>query len=284
METSDPDDFLTLILLLGHPRVRLKAVTLTPGTPEQVGLVRRALSWFERDIPVGAYNLDHPKQCVSAWHHKTYGAIAPSRDALPGAEVLRAACDEGTTLITGAPLKNLGAAMRADAAGAPFRAARLVAQGGFAGANLVPPERQLEKFKGLVTCPSFNLNGDPKAALEAQSYPGFGIRRFVSKNVCHGVVYDAALHERVGALKERSRSLGLIWQGMDSYLRRRPEGKLLHDPLAACCSIDEAIGTWAEVEIYRERGEWGARATPGSGTWIIVDYDHERFVSVLTEY
>ena len=43
METSDPDDFMTLLLLLGHPRVDLRAVTITPGTPEQVGLVRWAL-------------------------------------------------------------------------------------------------------------------------------------------------------------------------------------------------------------------------------------------------
>ena len=30
METGDPDDFLTLVLLAGHPRVDLKAVTITP--------------------------------------------------------------------------------------------------------------------------------------------------------------------------------------------------------------------------------------------------------------
>jgi pyrimidine-specific ribonucleoside hydrolase len=27
METGDPDDFLTLLLLLGHPRVRLRVLT-----------------------------------------------------------------------------------------------------------------------------------------------------------------------------------------------------------------------------------------------------------------
>ena len=59
METGDPDDFLTLLLLLGHPQVNLKAVTVTPGTPDQVGLVRQALAWFGREIPVGAHNLDH---------------------------------------------------------------------------------------------------------------------------------------------------------------------------------------------------------------------------------
>lgn len=68
METSDPDDFLTLLLLIGHPKVNLKAVTVTPGTPDQIGLVRRVLNeWFDLNIPVGAYNIEHNKECVSGW-------------------------------------------------------------------------------------------------------------------------------------------------------------------------------------------------------------------------
>jgi pyrimidine-specific ribonucleoside hydrolase len=283
METQDPDDFLTLLLLLGHPAVRLKAVTVTPGSPQQVGLVRRALAWFDRDLPVGAYDLDHPKPCISPWHYAAYGLAPPSRDAEPGPEVLLRRCDETTTLLTGAPLKNLGAALRlAEQEGRTFRLGRWVAQGGFAGAGVVPPERQLEQFRGKATCPTYNLNGDPKAALAALAAPGIAVRRLVSKNVCHGVRYDRQMHSRFEALKGRSRSLGLIWQGMDVYLSKEPEGKKFHDPLAACCAIDEAVGTWAEVELYREKGEWGARPSPGSGTWIITGYDPERFVSTLT--
>lgn len=85
----------------------------------------------------------------------------------------------------------------------------------------------------------------------------------------------------VGALRERSRSLELIWQGMAVYLAKTPAGKKFHDPLAACCAIDERVGTWAEVELYRERGEWGARLAPGSSTRIITGHDPERFLEVL---
>src|SRR5262249_26718693 len=140
METQDPDDFLTLLLLLGHPQVNLKAVTITPGSAHQVGLVRRALGWFGKDLPVGANNLDHPKPCVSSWHYRAYGEVPPSREAEPGGEVLRRSCDENTTLITGAPLKNPGAALRLG--GDSFRLGRWVAQGGFAGEGVVPRERQ----------------------------------------------------------------------------------------------------------------------------------------------
>jgi pyrimidine-specific ribonucleoside hydrolase len=282
METSDPDDFLTLLLLLDHPSVDLRAITITPGSPDQVGLVRTAVSWFGRTLPIGVFRIDPTKAAVSRWHTDAYGPMVPSVDAEVGAEVLLAQCNAHTTLLTGAPLKNLGAAMQlAEARGQVLRIGRLVAQGGFAGEGVVPAAKQLAKFKGVITCPSFNLNGDPQAALAALVYPGITVRRFVSKNVCHGVIYDQELHAVFAAAREQRRSLELIWRGMDHYLRTKPTGKAFHDPLAACCAIDETIGTWAEVEIYRSRGEWGARPLPGSNTWIIVDYDHARFVQTL---
>ncbi len=278
METGDPDDFLTLLLLLDHPGVDLVAVTITPGTPAQVGLVRRALEWFGRaDLPVGAHDLDHAKPCVSSWHEETFGPWTPSRDAAPGHEVLRAVCDDATTLLTGAPLKNLGAALREGG----LRLGRWVAQGGFAGEGVVLPERQLPKFRGRRTCPTYNFNGAPRAALAALDSPAIGERRLVSKNVCHGVAYDAALHERLGAVKHHRRSLGLVWDAMARYLARTPGGKLFHDPLAACCALDPAIGEWAEVHVFRERGEWGAEPQAGTNTWIITGYDHERFLRTL---
>ncbi|MBZ5708684.1 nucleoside hydrolase [Nannocystis pusilla] len=281
METSDPDDFLTLLMLLGHPRVDLRAVTVTPGTAEQVGVVRWALRELGRDdIPVGAYDLGRDKPCVSQWHYDAYGAIAPSRDAEPGPELLRRALRPGVTLVTGAALKNLGGVIRGPHAD-EFVLDRLVVQGGFAGEGVVPAERQLEKFRGLVTCPSFNLNGDPKAVLAALAHPGIRSRRFVSKNVCHGVVYDAGVHAQVTELRQRSASLALIWRGMDHYLRKHPAGKIIHDPLAACCAIDGSIGAWAEVEVYRAKGEWGARLAEGTRTFIIVDYDRPRFLATF---
>jgi pyrimidine-specific ribonucleoside hydrolase len=147
---------------------------------------------------------------------------------------------------------------------------------------VVPRDRQLDKFKGMTTCPTYNLNGDPASALEVLGFPGVGIRRFVSKNVCHGVWYDREMHLRFEAVKDKSLSHRLIWKGMDAYLSRQPAGKKFHDPLTACCAIDESIGTWAEVQLYREKGAWGARLSPGSRTWIITDYDHDKFVQTLT--
>lgn len=284
METDDPDDFLTLIWLLGQPRVCLRAVTVVPGSPEQVGLVRAALGWFGADVPVGVFNPRPEKPAVSPWHRAAYGALPPAPADAPGYELLLGCVTPATTVLVGGPLRNLQAAIQqAQASGRPFTPARLVVQGGFAGVELVPPERQLERFRGLRTAVSHNLSKHPGSALAALGYPGCPERRLVSKNVCHRARYDAALHARVGALRARSQALDLIWRGMQVYLAERPEGKLLHDPLAACCALDPDIAAWAEVELYRERGEWGARPASGSRTWISVDYDPARFEALLLD-
>jgi inosine-uridine nucleoside N-ribohydrolase len=344
METGDPDDFITLLLLLGHPQVNLRGVTITPGTPDQVGVVRAALAWFGRSIPVGSFNIDHQPPsggaCVSSWHYKAFGEMPPSRDAVPGPDLLRELCNASTTLVTGGPLKNLGAAIRRPG----FTLGRLVVQGGFAGEGVVPPERQLAKFRGLVTCPTYNLNGDPSSALAVLACREIAAKRFVSKNVCHGVLYDAKLHAHVASLRDRSKSLELIWRGMETLHDKTPlrnaeitsaivrlvgadkqlatmpladalaraaastldlvavstddvpvcrllpaetvdrSAKKFHDPLAACCAIDESIATWAEVELFRTHGEWGARLSPGSGVHIITDYDRAKFVATLTAH
>jgi pyrimidine-specific ribonucleoside hydrolase len=64
------------------------------------------LDWF------GAEGKNHPKSCVSQWHQKVYGDIPTSDNAEDGGEVLRRYCDSNTTPIAGAPLKNLGSAIR----------------------------------------------------------------------------------------------------------------------------------------------------------------------------
>jgi pyrimidine-specific ribonucleoside hydrolase len=307
METGDPDDVLTLILLLGHPGVDLRAVTVTPGTPHQIGIVRHILRGFGReDMPVGAFNLHHMKArgtpdehyvtCVSPWHYKWMGDVPLSKDAEPGWAVLHAHLGHDTMLLTGAPLKNLGEALRRG----PPEPFAWVAQGGFAGDGVVPEGQQLDKFRGLRTCPTYNFNGDPKSALLAMEHDAITSRRFISKNICHGVVYDQKMHDRLAqflmatwnglppsappSTHHHRASIELIHQGMMLYLSKRPAGKAFHDPLAACCAINPDIGTWASVRMFREKGHWGAKlAEPDDplAADIIIDYDHELFVKTL---
>lgn len=279
METSDPDDFLALLLLAGHPAVDLRAVTLVPGTPHQVGLVAWALAKFGLDIPVGGFDPARAVRAVSGWHYRAYGSIPPVSGAVDAPQLLSDICDEATTLISGAPLKNVGAAIRSDSS---LTLGRLVVQGGFAGTGVVAEPDQLPKFRGRRTFPSYNLDGDRTSVTAVLAHNRIGTRRFVSKNVAHGVVYDAVMHARLADAARDHLSIQLIRQGMEVYLERRPEGKKLHDPLACCCAIDESVAGWTEVELYRDEEGWGARPRTGSRTFITTSYDPERFLAVLT--
>ncbi|NTX58762.1 nucleoside hydrolase [Myxococcus sp. CA039A] len=277
METSDPDDALTLCLLATHPAVALRAVTVTPGTLAQVGMVRHLLARAGRsDVPVGARNPAAEKESLSAFHTQWLGQLPPSAPDALAHEVLALVLGRfpEATLLTGAPLQNLRLLLELHP---DIKLHRWVAQGGFAGDNVVPPEHRLPKFEGRRTCPTFNFNGDPKGALLALSSDRVGRRELVSKNVTHGLAYDGPFHEHMRPYASTTPGLGLIFEAMERYLAQRPEGKLLHDPIAACAAIDPEIITWAEVEMVRQRGEWGAELAQGTHTFISVALDSERF-------
>lgn len=282
METSDPDDMVTLCMLTCHPAVMLQAVTVTLGTHEQIGVVRRVLELCGRpDILVGSRKPNHPKQCVSPFHYQLLGQVSPQEADGPGHEVLAAIVRQtpATTVITGAPLSNLRELLEKHP---DVEIARWVAQGGFAGDSVVPPEFRLPKFAGRETCPTYNFNGDPQAALLLLGTPRIRTRDLVSKNVCHGLVYDMGLHNTLAAMKDHSPGLQLIYRGMELYLAQHPEGKMLHDPLAACVAIDRDICVFREVEMYRSKGEWGARLQTGTATHIAIAVDKSRFMQVFT--
>ena len=278
METADPDDLMALCLIIGHPSLQLVSVSVTPGTDEQVGLVREVLLRAGHDrVPIGSARPGYDKNCVSGFYYRWLNSFPVQKPDGLGLEIIESslAANLELNLITGAPLKNPG--------GLPehLTLERWVGQGGFAGDNLVAPEHRLEKFDGMETCPTFNFNGGPMEAENLLAHPGIKRRLLLSKNVCHGVVYDQALHDKVEAHKQDNIGLTMMYQGMQVYLERRPQGKKFHDPLAVCAAIDESVCEYREVEMYRQRGGWGGRPVEGSNTFISVAFNRERFEDVL---
>jgi inosine-uridine nucleoside N-ribohydrolase len=276
METSDPDDALTLCLLATHPRVDLRAVTVNPGTRAQLGVVRRLLGELGSDVPVGARAPAFEDERVSEFHRTWLGLTAPADPDGPAAEVLRAALqsESRTVLLCGAPLHNVRDLMRHE-----VHVERLVAQGGFAGDNLVPPERRLAKFEGRILSESHNLGGNKKASLAVLGDPRLAVKQLVSKNVTHGVMWDAEFQRSLP--DDVAPGVALMREAMTIYLELVPEGKALHDPLAACAAIDPAVIEWAEVQVLYEAGRWGAEAAEGTGTFISIGVDRDRFRATL---
>jgi hypothetical protein len=291
METSDPDDFMTLLWLADHPEVELLAVLVTPGSADQCQLVRWGLDHCGRsDVPIGALHgsswwasTEGRKPRVSGFHYDVYGEGIRSH---PLGEVARGPALLGSLLqahadvrvLVGSAPKNLGATFREHA---EIGLACWVQQGGFAGDNLVP--EPLAKFAGRLTCPSFNPGGAPKDTLALLGDPRIVARRFVSKNVCHAVIWTRELHEQLDRRTSgpRRRGLETMIMALDRYLIDKGVGKAMHDLVAAACMLDERVCEFVEVEIYREKGEWGARALPDSPTRISIGFDEARFLDVL---
>ncbi|CAF3955704.1 unnamed protein product [Rotaria sp. Silwood1] len=173
----------------------LKAVTVVPGTPDQIDFLRYVLDRFGRnDLPLGVFDMN-AKPALSKFHLKIYDnmSIKESREVLDGSDVLLTYCDEKTILICGGPLKNVAKAIQTGR----FKFGRLVVQGGFAGDNIVPKEKRLSKFNGRITCPTFNLGADIKATKIVLDYNDIKEKYFVSKNVCHGVLYTKDTHKKL---------------------------------------------------------------------------------------
>lgn len=277
METQDPDDFLTLCWLAANPRVHLVGVTVTPGTQEQIALVKETL--YQCKVPslsIGSFDMSREDGCVSTFHYSVMPGPrkAPATDT--GANVIRECLREypNATLLTGGPLKNLHQFLKTYP---DVVLQHWVAQGGFAGDSLVKPEHRLAKFAGRETCPTFNFNGDPQGAFLALGSPNILKRTLVSKNVCHGISYDSSFHEEFVKANNTHPAMELIRKTMTAYLERHPKGKMLHDPLAACVMMNPEICTFEEVEVYRAKGEWGSRRAYNTNTKISVAVDPVKF-------
>jgi len=286
METADFDDILTLCFVGGnHPKINLRGVIITPGANDQVNLVKHVLKMLDKDIPVGVFKPNYPKNCVSDFHYKwlNKNSIQDSKYNDLGENII---CQirnsySDIKILSGAPL---GVIHKACLLNESNIINEIVIQGGFAGDNIVPPEFVLDKFKGKITCPTFNLNGAIDAALYISNGNGVNIFKkqyFVSKNVCHGVCYNQTMHEKLKLYKDKRIGLNLIYSGMEKYLEKHPNGKLFHDPLAACCLINKNVCNFVEGRLYRENGEWGFKQTDNTNQYISVSLNNNEFEKTL---
>lgn len=143
----------------------------------------------------------------------------------------------------------------------------LVANGGFAGCNVVLPEDELDKFKSKTTMRTFNLNLDVNSGIQVLESKNIDRIILVSKNVCHSEInVRGNLHK-------------------DEFLNNyylRPD-KRLHDLLMAKEGIlylnnKFSICEYMNVDYILEREKsdsncrWGSKINPNSKIFISVGY------------
>lgn len=295
METGDPDDYFALLLCLNEKFFNLKAVTICPGSKDQVGLVKAVISSYikkygenkNRIIPVGSFDPNHKlKLGRSFWSQLKYSWKPEKPDGL-GCDIINevfTSQKEGEiVIITCGPVKNLGKAIKKyPKLEIPF----WWAQGGFAGDNVVAKEDRMKKFEGLITMGTYNFNGSKKSVLEILESKRVKQIVCTSKNCCHRVIYDKkVLHKKVGiaAKKNKSPTLKQIFEGMSCYKKKE---KKFHDPLAVLCLINPEICLYKKVSIEFKKGKkggWGSKLKEESDTAISVKVDLEKFEKTLLE-
>ena len=143
----------------------------------------------------------------------------------------------------------------------------LVANGGFAGCNVVQPEDELPKFKGKTSIRTFNLNMDVNAGKEVLDSKNVDRIILVSKNVCHSEInVRGILHK-------------------DEFLNKYKlkQDKRLHDLLMAKEGIlylnnQHSICDYMTIDYILEREKsdvncrWGSKINYDSNIYITVGY------------
>jgi inosine-uridine nucleoside N-ribohydrolase len=288
MHTSDPDDVFALYLLATHPQVNLLAVALYPGNPVQAGVIYSVLERLGRtDIILGGYALDSDVNSVSSFIYSLLDCPIGMRLKNKGSDAIADTLSSypDATVITGAPPYNL---FKAVAENPKLTINRWVAQGGFAGDNIVPKNNRLNKFDGHLTQPTYNFCRKPDEVMHLLKSKQIIQKDLVSKNVCHGIAYDEEMHLRMKHYKNQSPGLNFIFTGMEAYLQKHKK-KIFHDPLAACVAIKREICKFKEIETYyilRKSGswnnaEWGSEPAEGTGTFISISADKDAFFRTM---
>lgn len=272
----DPDDFFALCYLFAA-EVDVQAILVTPGDESQVAIVRFLLDQLDKtDIPIGVPTIGRCKERPGSVHLKLldkYNYPYWSDQCFLSDEILSTALlDTEIQFFICGPVKNIGHYLRKNTLSNPISLATM--QGGFIayeehGLSVT----KLEKFNNRKTVSTFNLNGDVEGAKAFLDAP-ICERRFVSKNVCHTVVYDTEVHERVTSTSPNSRASELLREGMSLYLAKHSKGKKFHDPTAAVCHLHPEIATWVRATLYRDKGQWGSLLDE-RGDRIIVDIDYD---------
>lgn len=245
METGDPDDLITLLLLLNNPEVNLKGITCFQGSPIQIGLIAHVLQKAGRtDIPVGGWNTVEPTE-LSPYYHDVIGSWKEQKAILTPVEVFAQVMNKHThdsnnpednvVVLTGAPLTNLKLVLEQ----LPnLVIPRMITQGGFLG-EVVPEEKRLKKFLGKTAFRTYNLELDLQAFEMVNGSPAIESLTYVTKDLCHGFMYTPEIHQEIHF---GSSPVSQLLKSALSRYAENGKSKAMHDPLAMLMMLYPQLG------------------------------------------
>jgi pyrimidine-specific ribonucleoside hydrolase len=253
----DLDDFIALCYLI-DAGVNIRLITISPGDPDQVDVTRFLLKECGLNIPVGVSSVDRNKRSIGGTHvdllNKYQYPGTEKHDGL-GSQLLFdiLKTEENIEYFGCGPLDSIGRIT------GPYPKKATI-QGGYVSYEYlekhgITPQIKLDKFVGKEFVPTFNLCGNVEAAKHLLNMPIE--KRFISKNVCHTIVYENTMHGMVCSIRPKSRAGELLREAMGMYLKNHPGGKKFHDPSAAICHLHPEIGTWVKGRLVYDKGKWG---------------------------
>lgn len=278
----DPDDFFALCYLF-DAGIDIKMISVSPGDKDQLAFVNFFLNEIDRtDVLFGPSQRWRNKSSVSGIHLILMDRYKFSHSyEMPmgryASNMIYDHWKEDDTLFIIGPMT--GSAEFIDNYKPKIN--RAFIQGGYLSyeeqmGHGLYPSVQLEKFIGKRSVPSFNLCGDKQAAIDVINYD-INDRRFISKNLCHTIVYDKNIHDLIMSVSPKSRSGELFREGMSLYLEKHHEGKKFHDPLAAVCMVHPEIATWVRGNMICDDGKWRTSIDSCGTSFMASDVDRDAF-------
>ena len=254
---GDPDDFFALCYFI-DAGIDLKGIVISPGYTDQIAIAKCFLKQVGLDIPVGSANPDKDKPSTNNFHidlMKKYNCNLNEKPDDYGYKIIEN--NQDCELFICGPLSNTRQFLEKNP---NAQISKATMQGGYVSYEALAkvnifPEKTIPKFMGQETIQTFNLNGDVKGG-ELFFKANITDRRFVSKNVCHTIVYDKKVHEIIKCVAPKTRAGELLREGMDLYLDKHQEKKF-HDPSAAVCHLHPEIAQWVRGDLYRANGRYG---------------------------
>ncbi|MFA5758772.1 MAG: nucleoside hydrolase [Clostridia bacterium] len=269
---GDPDDFFALCYLF-EANVNIKAILISPGSPGQVAIVKFLLKELGKENVLVGVGDRNKGPSVGGMHLdilKKYKHPLTEKDDGLGKDIISEVYTDDIEFFICGPIKSIGQYLSNN----NQKITRSTMQGGFIGYDIhgqnVP---KLQKFENLTVCPTFNLGGDKKGAMEYIESKNILERNWIGKNICHTIIYDKNIHNIILSNKPKNRAKELFIEGMNIYLNKHSEKKF-HDPSAAACMLHPEIATWVKGKLYYDKGKYGTILDEnGDNIAINIDYD-----------
>lgn len=238
METGDPDDLITLLMLVNNPNIDLKAVTCYQGSHVQIGLIYHVLSLagLETIVPIGGLNSEEPS-VLSQYYYDVVGSWPSKSAEISPSELIKQTLDTypNTYILTGAPLTNIAQFVH-DYPDTVIK--NMVTQGGYIG-DLVEPSKKLKKFINKPSQRTYNLGNDTDAFNTVNNAQSIENLTFVTKDLCHGFMYDKTIHNTINFNND---AISQLLHSCLSHYTNQNKSKAMHDPLAMLYMLRNDLG------------------------------------------